>query len=58
MHNAAAPQMVSAAVPSKTMASRLFFSDFALAWTIFGNITVASGSTTHSNPRDKVPAAT
>ena len=36
----------------------MVFSDFAAAWTIFGNITVANGSTSHSNARDNVPAAT
>ena len=36
----------------------MLFSDFACVCTIFGNITIASGSTSHNSPRDSVPAAT
>ena len=39
-----------------TRPSKLLFSDRAALWTIFGNITVASGSTSHSSARDSVPA--
>ena len=57
-HSPSPPQIASTAVPSTTRLNKLIFSDFAAAWTIFGNITAASGITSHSNARDSVPAAT
>src|ERR1035441_1430031 len=50
--------MASTAVPSTTRLNKLVFSDFAAAWTIFGNIPAAVGTTSHNNARDSVPAAT
>ena|SRR2546427_10365472 len=51
-----APVIASTAVPSRTIPMRSDFSALAALWTSFGNITVASGPTSHMSARDKVPA--
>src|ERR1035437_2424302 len=54
-HKPSAPQTHTPAVPKTTNPNKLFFSDFTRLWTSFGNITDASGITSHSNARDSVP---
>ncbi len=56
IHNPRAPKADKVAVPSTTNPNKLLFSDFTRLRTSFGNITVASGMTSHNNALASVPA--